>query len=122
MEISQMYKNITIMDQLNTETSSVVLVNIFQVAAEDADALTSAWENDANFMKKQPGFISTQLHKAIGTNTTFLNYAVWESTTHFRAAFNHPEFRNALKDYPSSAETTPLLFQRLSVPNLCVGD
>lgn len=40
----------------------------------------------------------------------------------FRDAFDNPKFRNILKNYPFSAETTPLLFQRLSVPNLGVGD
>ena len=30
-------------------------------------------------MKHQPGFISTELHRAIGESPTYLNYAVWES-------------------------------------------
>jgi hypothetical protein len=40
---------------------------------------------DAAFMKGQPGFISTQLHRAICESPTYLNYAVWESTVAFRA-------------------------------------
>ena len=54
-------------------------------------------EDDANWMKRQPGYISTQLHKAIGGSNLFLNYAVWESVAHFRAAFNHPDFKMALE-------------------------
>ena len=38
-----------------------------------------------------------------------------------RAAFNHPEFKQALGHYPSSAVASPHLFTRLTVPNLCVG-
>ena len=72
-------------------------------------------------MKRQAGFLSTQLHQGIAGSTTFLNYAVWESVAHFRAAFNHPEFKSALDKYPSSAVASPLLLKRLSVPNLCVG-
>lgn len=37
------------------------------------------------------------------------------------AAFNHPDFRAALAQYPSSAVASPHLFTRLIVPNLCVG-
>jgi heme-degrading monooxygenase HmoA len=72
-------------------------------------------------MKPQPGYISTQLHQGIGGGTAFMNYAIWESVAHFRAAFNPPEFKAALGNYPSSAVASPHLFTRLAVPNLCVG-
>lgn len=51
--------------------------NVFQVAEADIAALMKAWEDDANWMKRRPGYISTQLHQAIGGSTVFLNYAVW---------------------------------------------
>jgi 2-polyprenyl-3-methyl-5-hydroxy-6-metoxy-1,4-benzoquinol methylase len=47
-------------------------------------------------MKQQPGYISTQLHRATGGSCMFMNYAVWESVAHFRAAFTHQDFMNAL--------------------------
>ncbi len=72
-------------------------------------------------MKRQPGFISTQLHRALGDNPTYLNYAVWESTALFRTAFTHPEFRAALSHYPASAVARPHLFQTLAVPGICVA-
>ena len=49
----------------------------------------------------------------------FMNYAIWESVVHFRAAFTNPEFVNALAAYPSSAIAQPHLFARVAVPNLC---
>ena len=110
-----------IFQQFGTEVSPVVLVNFFQVAEADIPALLKAWEADANWMKRQPGYISTQLHQGIAGSTAFMNYAVWESVSHFRAAFNHPEFKAALEHYPSSAVASPHLFTRLTVPNLCVG-
>jgi heme-degrading monooxygenase HmoA len=72
-------------------------------------------------MKRQPGFISTQLHRAVGENPTYLNYAVWESVTAFRAAFTHPDFRARLSAYPTSAVATPHLFQKIAVPDICVA-
>ncbi len=110
-----------IFQQLGTDASPAILVNLFQVAEADIPALLKAWEADANWMKKQPGYISTQLHQGIGGSTAFMNYAIWESVAHFRAAFNHPEFKAALGQYPSSAVASPHLFTRLNVPNLCVG-
>lgn len=107
--------------QLGVEASPVVLVNVFTLAPSDEQALLTAWQRDAEFMKQQPGFISTQLHRALGESPTYLNYAVWESTAAFRAAFTHPEFLNRLSDYPSSAVATPHLFQKVAVPGICVA-
>jgi heme-degrading monooxygenase HmoA len=112
---------VPVFQQLESEQSPVMLVNIFQVAEEDSSAVIKAWAADALWMKQQPGFISTQLHQGVGGSTMLMNYAVWESVPHFRAAFNHPDFRRALEAYPSSTIASPHLFKRLSVPNLCVG-
>lgn len=87
----------------------------------DEPALLKAWEADALFMKRQPSFISTQLHRAIGDSVTYLNYAVWEPTAASAAAFSHPEFVSKLSAYPSSVVATPHLFQKVSVPNVCVA-
>ncbi|MFV0436835.1 MAG: antibiotic biosynthesis monooxygenase family protein [Desulfopila sp.] len=112
---------VPIFQQMQTEQSPAILINIFTVAEEDIPALLAAWEADGNWMKKQPGYISTQLHRGIAGSTTFLNYAIWESVAHFRTAFNHPDFKSALAHYPSSTVASPHLFERLNVPNLCVG-
>lgn len=114
-------ERVPIFHQLNAEESPAVLVNLFTVAESDIPDLLKAWENDANWMKQQPGYISTQLHRGIAGSTVFMNYAVWESVAHFRNAFHHPDFKNALERYPSSVVASPHLFTRLTVPNLCVG-
>ncbi len=121
LQLRPLDENVPIFQQLGTETSPAILVNVFQVAEADIPALLKAWENDANWMKKQPGYISTQLHRAIGGSTLFLNYAVWESVAHFRAAFTHPDFKRSLEQYPSTAIASPHLFRRITVTNLCVG-
>ena len=121
LQIKPLDENVPIFQQINSDASPVVLVNMFHVAEADIPALMKAWEADANWMKKQPGYISTQLHQGIAGSNVFMNYAVWESVAHFRAAFTHPEFAEALSHYPSSAVASPHLFTRLTVPNLCVG-
>ena len=112
---------VPIQKQLAETNSPVILINLFTVASGDVPALLKAWEADANWMKRQPGYISTQLHRGIGGSCVFLNYAVWESVAHFRNAFSHPDFQSALAAYPSSATASPHLFEKLTVPNLCVA-
>lgn len=107
--------------QLADDGGPVVLINTFVVAPEDADALQEAWAGDAGVMKSQPGFISTQLHRGIAGSGVFLNYAVWQSTAHFRAAFSNPEFRARLGAYPAGATVSPHLFRKVEVPGICVA-
>ncbi|HTH62234.1 MAG TPA: antibiotic biosynthesis monooxygenase family protein [Paraburkholderia sp.] len=107
--------------QLAIDVAPVVLVNVFTLDPADEETFLKVWQEDAAFMKQQPGFISTQLHRAVGENSTYLNYAVWETNAHFRAAFAHPKFQASLAAYPSSAITSPHLFQKVAVPGICVG-
>ncbi len=107
--------------QLELEGGPVVLVNLFTLDKDDEAAMLDAWSDDARFMQRQPGFISTQLHRAVGEGCTYLNYAVWESVAAFRAAFAHPEFQAKFPDYPSSVIAAPHLFEKVAVPGICVA-
>ena len=107
--------------QIALDAEPVVLVNVFTLDGADEQAFLKAWEVDAAFMKRQPGFISTQLHRAIGESPTYLNYAVWESSAHFRDAFTSPEFRKGLAAYPRSGVASPHLFQKVAIPRICVA-
>ena len=111
----------SIQEQFNTEQAPVILMNPFYVEREHIDAVIKAWEADATWLKQQPGFISTQLHRAIEPSTMFFNYAVWESTAHFRAAFAHPDFQATLAAYPDGTSAAPHLFERVAVSNLCTA-
>ena len=107
--------------QFAVDAAPVVLVNVFTLDQADEQTFLQVWQDDAAFMKRQPGFISTQLHRAVGESPTYLNYAVWESNAHFRAAFTHPEFQAKITAYPSSAVASPHLFQKVAVPGICVA-
>src|ERR1700722_10753847 len=107
--------------QIAIEAGPVVLVNVFTLDKADEEAFRKTWQDDAAFMKRQRGFISTQLHRALGESPTYLNYAVWESTACFRTAFSHPEFQAKLSAYPSSAVASPHLFQKVTAPDICVA-
>jgi heme-degrading monooxygenase HmoA len=113
--------NFPIERQLAVDADAVVLANVFTLDKADEQTFLKAWQDDAAFMKRQPGFISTQLHRALGESPTYLNYAVWESTAAFRAAFTNPDFQAKLSAYPSSAIASPHLFQKIAVPGICVA-
>ena len=121
VKLAEMDPQATFVEQLQQETGPVVLINTFTVAPEDADRLLQVWAEDAAFMKRQPGFISTQLHRGIAGSTTLVNVAVWETAAALRAAFVSPEFQAHVGRYPDSAVTQPHLFQKVAVPGICVA-
>jgi heme-degrading monooxygenase HmoA len=117
----EMDEHVSLMEQMTSDDSPVVLVNVFKVAPEDADALLEAWTADAAHLKEKPGFISTQLHRGIAGSSTFLNYATWESVEAFRAAFADPEFQATFANYPDSTVASPHLFTKVAVPGISEG-
>ncbi len=121
VKLAQMDPRVSFAEQLGQETGPVVLINTFTVAPEDAERLLEVWAEDAAYMKRQPGFISTQLHRGTAGSTTFVNVAVWESAAALRAAFFSPEFGAHAARYPDSAVATPHLFEKVAVPGICVA-
>lgn len=112
---------VALADQMLKDEGPIVLFNLFTVDAADEDALVEAWSYDADFMKAQPGYISTQLHKGIAGSSTFVNCAVWQDVKSFRDAFVNPEFQRRIAGYPKSAVARPHLFKKLAVENHCVA-
>jgi heme-degrading monooxygenase HmoA len=116
-----MDRNVSLAEQLKDAGGPVLLVNKFDVAADELDQFLTAWAADAKYFKRQPGYISTQLHRGIAGSCVFLNVAVWESVDRFRQAFGNPEFRDKLGHYPSSAVASPHLFRKVAVSDVCVA-
>ena len=119
LKFANLDDKVSVTDQFGEDAAPVVLVNVFTVDRAEADRLEAAWTEDAKFMRRQPGFISTQLHRGVGESSTYLNYAVWESVAAFKAAFEQPDFRAHLSSYPDSTITRPHLFRKVEVPGVC---
>ena len=121
-EFKELNDNTALSQQLQaTDEGPDVRINVFTVDPADETALVEAWKHDADFMREQPGYISTQMHKGVGGSPTFVNYAVWESVESFRIAFQNPEFQKRIAQYPSSAVASPHLFTKLAVTGHCVS-
>jgi quinol monooxygenase YgiN len=111
----------TFMQQLREDTGPIVLINEFNVAPEDLERFLEAWADDAAFMKAQPGFISTQLHRGTAGSCAFVNVAVWESSKALGKAFGSPEFQQRAARYPDTAVAAPHVFEKVAVPGICVA-
>jgi quinol monooxygenase YgiN len=120
VKIVEMDETITLEKQLEEDVGPVILINKFNLKPQDVNQFLKAWTSDAEIMKQQPGFISTQLHRGIAGSCTFINYAVWESTSQFKQALNNPQFQAKMTDYPESVTASPHLFKKTAVPGICV--
>ena len=70
-QLVEMDRYVSLFEQMEEHVGSVILINTFTVEPEEAELLQEAWASDAAFMKQQPGFISTQLHRGIGGSSVF---------------------------------------------------
>ncbi|MFA0477484.1 antibiotic biosynthesis monooxygenase [Vibrio splendidus] len=66
----------------------VVLINTFSVELSHEAATLTYWEDARDVLVKQPGYISTKLHRSLSSDATyrFINVAEWESKKHFHDA------------------------------------
>jgi heme-degrading monooxygenase HmoA len=121
MTLREMDDQVTYVQQLQDDDGQVVLINQFNLAPGDAERFLEVWADDAAFMKQQPGFISTQLHRGTAGSSTFINVAVWESARALGRAFRSPEFQARAAGYPDSTVATPHVFKKVAVPGICVA-
>jgi heme-degrading monooxygenase HmoA len=121
MKLVEMDERVTFSDQLEEDVGAVIVISKFNVNSEDIDQFLKAWASGAEIMKKQSGFISTQLHRGVAGSSVFINYAVFESAEHFKQASNNPDFQSKLSDYPVNTVVSPHLFKKVVVSGICVG-
>jgi heme-degrading monooxygenase HmoA len=123
VKLIEMDENVKFSMQMEeANVAPVILINKFNLKAEDVDEFLRAWTASAAIMKRQPGFISAQLHRGIGGSSVFINYAIWESTEHFKKAVNNSEFQSSLEELPASTVASPHLFKKVAVPGICVDE
>jgi heme oxygenase (mycobilin-producing) len=77
------------------QSMSVVLVNAFEVPDGQEEKFLADWQHAADWMRQQPGFVSSRLHQSLDPDAEFryVNVAEWESADHFRKAAASPEFQ-----------------------------
>jgi heme-degrading monooxygenase HmoA len=97
-----------------TTTGPVTLMNSFRVPASRDAQFHALWERTSHYFRRQPGFRSLRLHRAVSDDAVYrwVNVATWESEQHFRAAHATDEFREVVTaDGWDSFPSTPVLFE-----------
>jgi heme-degrading monooxygenase HmoA len=90
---------------------SVILINPFEVPEGTNDeGFLRGWERAAEYMREQPGFVSTRLHRAVAPDARFrfINIAEWASPRDFQDAVGSAEFREIAGGGPSGS---PALYE-----------
>jgi heme-degrading monooxygenase HmoA len=87
---------------------TVILINPFEVPEGTADDdFVRGWQRAADYMREQPGFVSTRLHRALAPNARFrfINVAEWASPQDFEAAVSSEQFREIAMGGPPGSPT-----------------
>ena len=90
---------------------SVILINPFEVpAGADDEGFLRGWERAAEYMRAQPGFVSSRLHRSLAPEARFrfVNVAEWASLQDFQAAVDTDEFREIAGQ---GAPASPALYE-----------
>jgi heme-degrading monooxygenase HmoA len=82
--------------------ANVVLINPFEVPPAGDDRFLAGWQAAADYLRGQPGFAGTRLHRALAADARFrfVNVAEWASPGDFRAAVSSDGFRRLLEGAP----------------------
>jgi len=70
------------------DDTPVILINPFVVPPGNLDETIRMWEQARDFLKQEPGYISTELHQSLAPDAPFqlINVAKWESAEAYTAA------------------------------------
>ncbi len=78
---------------------SITLINPFEVPQGREEQFLKEWTEAAEVIRKEPGFLSSRLHKSLDPQAKFrfINVAQWESAQHFRAAMSKEAFQKLIQ-------------------------
>jgi len=73
----------------------VKLINPFEIPEGEEEEFLARWREAAEYLRHQPGFISTKLHRSLDSKAKFrfVNVAEWESPQYFQAALRSDGFQ-----------------------------
>lgn len=96
------------------KSEQVILINPFEVPQGKLEESIKYWEACRDFLKKEPGYISTKLHQSIKDNSRFelINVAVWESAKAFTEASQRMAKELGIKP-PEGLKANPSLYTEI---------
>ena len=88
------------MEFLWADDEAVFMINVITVPEAEADAYLERWDAITHYMRRQKGFIRTNLYRRFDNPERWVNVAVFESTEAIRAAFSTEEFDRLSEGFP----------------------
>ena len=79
-----MDERVKFVEQMDEDAGPVMQINKFNVNPDEVDEFLKSFAATAEVLKRQPGYISAQLHRGIARRCVILNYEIWESGGHFK--------------------------------------
>jgi quinol monooxygenase YgiN len=119
-KIIEMDNKVKLVEQLEADVGPIILINKFNVEGDKVNEFLSSWKANLEIQKRQPGYISAQLHRGIAGSNVFINYAIWESSEQFKKSIENPEFQASLKKLPPGTISSPHLFKKVAVSGICL--
>lgn len=101
-------------DMKSNKSEQIVLINPFEVPKEKLEESIKYWEACRDFLKKEPGYVSTKLHQSIkeGARFELINVAVWESPKAFTEASKKMAKELGVKP-PEGLKANPSLYTEI---------
>jgi heme oxygenase (mycobilin-producing) len=89
----------------------VVLINLFEVPAEDDERFLAGWDRARDVLAQQRGYLGTRLHRSFAPQADFrfVNIARWADPGAFAQALQRPEFQQAAAAMPFTSH--PSLYE-----------
>ncbi|HJK87220.1 MAG TPA: antibiotic biosynthesis monooxygenase [Candidatus Megaira endosymbiont of Nemacystus decipiens] len=86
-------------DKTSSTDEPIILINTFIVPEGKVAESIAFWEKAADFMRTQPGYISTTLHQTILPDAKFelINVAKWRSVGDFKNASHAMKTQSGIK-------------------------
>lgn len=103
------------MTTIRSENQPVTQITIVEPETGKQDEALSVMRERADFMSRQPGFISISLHRSVD-GRRIVNYIQWDSRERLHAAHSSPEFRKEWNHFGDvTDEIDPELFEVTTV-------
>ena len=92
---------------------NIITINPFDVPKGKEDEALVMWEKFAEYFRKQPGYVSTSLHRALGTEAKFhlVSISEWKSSEHFMTALQGPELQKIAESMSKEIQSYPGLYE-----------
>ena len=93
--------------------ANVIVINPFEVPKGKEEQSLTMWDKFAGYFRRQPGYVSAKLHRAINPDARFhlVTVAEWVSADHFLAALKNPELLAIAKEYKEDFPNYPGLYE-----------